>query len=138
MAKQNISQQIIFEVLTREIESLNKATRDIHSVAPEINQQLKELRSYRDHGFVAKVEMKAFEALEHRLKSNLDRFIVLPKWVPIFLFVVTSSFIISLVAIYFQYQIIQELKSDNQKIGNAYMKLLEVKKREKLLSNGKR
>jgi hypothetical protein len=138
MAKQNISQQVIFEILTREIESLKKATSDIHAVAPEINQQLKELRNYRDHGFVAKVDMKPFEALEYRLKSSLDRFKVLPNWTIFFLFAVTISFMFALGVIYYQYWTIQEVKSENRRIGNAYVELLEVQKGEKRTPNSRR
>jgi ABC-type transporter Mla subunit MlaD len=75
--RDNLSQRKLLDILTSEIEQLNKTTKDIKAVAPEIDKQLKELKKTK-----LQVDLDT-DRLEQILKDHeqaLQKKAVIPRW----------------------------------------------------------
>ena len=75
--RDNLSQRKLLDILTSEIEQLNKTTENIKAVAPEIDKQLKELKKTK-----LQVDLNTGR-LEQILKDHedaLQKKVVIPKW----------------------------------------------------------
>lgn len=75
--RKNLSQQKLLEILTSEIEVLERTTKDIKEVAPEIARQLNHLKTAK-----IKVDLNT-DILERLLKEHkqvLEKSVVIPRW----------------------------------------------------------
>lgn len=92
--KDNLSQRKLLDILTSEIEQLNKTTENIKAVAPEIDKQLKELKKTK-----LQVDLDTGR-LEQILKDHevaLKKKVVIPKWFLVLMGVVTAFLLMEVV-----------------------------------------
>jgi hypothetical protein len=75
--RKQLSQQKLLEILCSEIENLQQTSKNIKEVAPEIAKQLNELKSTK-----LKVDLNTekLEVLLEIHKQELNKRIVIPKW----------------------------------------------------------
>jgi len=75
--RDNLSQQKLLEILTSEIELLNKTTGNIKEVAPEIARQLNELKTTK-----LKVDLNTgrLEQILANHEQTMKKNVVIPRW----------------------------------------------------------
>ncbi|MDD2380747.1 MAG: hypothetical protein WCY58_11880 [Mariniphaga sp.] len=92
--RDNLSQRKLLDILTSEIEQLNKTTENIKAVAPEIDKQLKELKKEK-----LQVDLNTGR-LEQILKDHedaLQKKVVIPKWFLVLIGVVIAFLMLEVV-----------------------------------------
>ncbi len=77
MKTEKLSQQVLLELLIREIETLQKASKEVSRAYPLVKDQLDRLEK---RPLVAQVDTQPLEAFHHKLNNQLSRGILMPKW----------------------------------------------------------
>ncbi|MDO1451520.1 hypothetical protein Q0590_34930 [Rhodocytophaga aerolata] len=77
MKTEKLSQQVLLELLTREIETLQKASKVVNQVVPLVKDQIDRLEK---RPLVAQVDTAPLEAFHHRVNTQLSRGILMPRW----------------------------------------------------------
>jgi len=99
MKQENLSQRVLMEVLTQEIETLKAASKTINQVAPAVEQKLNEVKNMRLTASVNRDQINEMEAIFKRYLPELDkkvaRSVTLPNWLIISLFVAFISLTVS-------------------------------------------
>ena len=83
--QRNLSQSKLLEILTSEIESLRKTTRNINEIAPEIDRQLKELKQTK---LKIHVNTSNLEDILHKNEQRIRKYSTMPEW---FIIIVTVT-----------------------------------------------
>jgi hypothetical protein len=78
MKTEKLSQQVLLEVLTREIETLQKASKEVNRAYPLVKAELDRLE--RQH-IIAQVNTQPLEVFHDKLNRQLSQGVVIPKWV---------------------------------------------------------
>lgn len=96
MKQENLSQRVLMEVLTQEIETLKAASKTINQVVPAVDQKLNEVKNLRFTASVNRDQINEMEAIFKRYLPELDkkvaRSVTLPNWLII-------SFILSFISL---------------------------------------
>lgn len=100
MKQENLSQRVLMEVLTQEIETLKAASKTINQVVPAVDQKLNEVRNMRLTASVNRDQINEMEAIFKRYLPELDkkvsRSVTLPNWLIISLFLAFISLSVSI------------------------------------------
>lgn len=83
--RENLSQRKLLEILTSEIELLNKTTRNIKEVAPEIARQLNELKTTK---LKVNLNTSRLEQILADHEQSMKKNVVIPKWFLVLIVVV--------------------------------------------------
>ncbi|MCW0481194.1 hypothetical protein [Gaoshiqia sediminis] len=75
--RDNLSQRKLLDILTSEIEQLNKTTENIKAVAPEIDKQLKELKKNK---LQVDLNTGRLEQIMKDHENALQKRVVMPRW----------------------------------------------------------
>lgn len=100
MKQENLSQRVLMEVLTQEIETLKAASKTINQVVPAVDQKLNEVRNMRLTASVNRDQINEMEAIFKRYLPELDkkvsRSVTLPNWLIISLILAFISLSVSI------------------------------------------
>lgn len=99
MTKDKLSQQILLEVLTREIETMKAATKLINEVAPAVKRKLDEVVDLELEASINPNQINQMEAIFKRylsqLSEKLPERILFPKWLLISIIIMFFSLAVS-------------------------------------------
>lgn len=95
--KENLSQRKLLEVLTHEIEVLQKTAKNINEAGPIIAQRLQELKETK---LIAKVDSSELKSITRDHQDFVQSRIAIPKWFLIVFAVITLIMTIQSIWLY--------------------------------------
>ncbi|RKD92645.1 hypothetical protein [Mangrovibacterium diazotrophicum] len=75
--REKLSQQVLLSILTDEIDKLQITTKNINEIAPEIDRQLRELKTTK---LVVEVKTDHLEKLLKEHQQVINSKTIIPKW----------------------------------------------------------
>jgi len=89
--REKLSQQVLLSILTEEIDKLYITTKNINEIAPEIDRQLKELKTAK---VKVEINMLPLEKLLYEHKQHINKHAIIPKWFLYFFFLLVVVIVI--------------------------------------------